>query len=415
MRHVQEVLFLPDGTSAAATTTRIKWAVMTYGGVDAAMAFEASGFNAPPAPTTPAAAELDHHVLCVGWDDAYPAGAVPRPAARRRRLPHQEQLGRATRARHGYFWISYYDATFGHDAGGVQRRRVRGQLRRHLPARRARAWSRSIGFGGDDGVVRDRFHSAGSGSVTAVSFYTPMPGSGLRGPRRAVARRVAAAPVAAAGTLTSPGTTPCGSAAPSAVTSGDVFVVAVRLTRRARGRPSPSSSRRAPRSRALPGQSYVSADGASWKDLTDESRLRGAERVSQGVRGRPAGGDDAPPRAGRRTGHRHGPARAHASGSRSRTRRLPRQRRDRAASCETGRGRTLRGLPDPAAPVNERDIWRFAAPRRRGDYVVVARAWDVAGHGSVLTRAALRDRQRGRALYAGALRLCECAQATPGG
>jgi hypothetical protein len=46
----------------------------------------------------------------------------------------------------------------------------------------------------------------------------------------------------------------------------------------------------------------------------------------------------------------------------------------------------------PAAAVNERDTWRFAAPRRRGEYRILARAWDVAGHRSVTTRAALRVR-----------------------
>ncbi len=56
------------------------------------------------------------------------------------------------------------------------------------------------------------------------------------------------------------------------------------------------------------------------------------------------------------------------------------------------RGRTLRELRIPARAVNERDAWRFAAPRRRGDYVIVARAWDVAGHRSVLTRTVLQVR-----------------------
>ena len=55
-------------------------------------------------------------------------------------------------------------------------------------------------------------------------------------------------------------------------------------------------------------------------------------------------------------------------------------------------GRVLRQLRVPAVTVNERDTWRFAAPARRGDYRIVARAWDVAGHRSVLTRALLQVR-----------------------
>jgi hypothetical protein len=55
-------------------------------------------------------------------------------------------------------------------------------------------------------------------------------------------------------------------------------------------------------------------------------------------------------------------------------------------------GRALRQLRIPAVSVNERDTWRFAAPARRGDYKIVARAFDVTGHRSVLTRALLEVR-----------------------
>jgi len=30
--------------------------------------------------------------------------------------------------------------------------------------------------------------------------------------------------------------------------------------------------------------------------------------------------------------------------------------------------------------VNEREVWRFSAPKLRGAYRIVARSWDVAGH-----------------------------------
>ena len=49
----------------------------------------------------------------------------------------------------------------------------------------------------------------------------------------------------------------------------------------------------------------------------------------------------------------------------------------------------LRRIRIPAAAVNERDTWRFAAPKRRGDYRIVARAWDVAGHRGPPARAML--------------------------
>jgi len=55
-------------------------------------------------------------------------------------------------------------------------------------------------------------------------------------------------------------------------------------------------------------------------------------------------------------------------------------------------GNALRTIRIPVVAVNERETWRFLAPKRRGDYWIVARAYDVTGHKSGVTRAALRVR-----------------------
>ena len=77
---------------------------MTYGGVDAAVDFrvqdEFESWNASTSAYYNATrSRPNHHILCVGWDDAYPAVQLPRglQASRRRRLPHQEQLGHRLR------------------------------------------------------------------------------------------------------------------------------------------------------------------------------------------------------------------------------------------------------------------------------------------------------------------------------
>ena len=80
VRHVQEVLFLPERAPGEADNAAVKWAVSTYGGVDAAIDFDAAAeFKFWNAKTSSyfngERIELDHHVLCVGWDDAYPADA----------------------------------------------------------------------------------------------------------------------------------------------------------------------------------------------------------------------------------------------------------------------------------------------------------------------------------------------------
>jgi hypothetical protein len=56
------------------------------------------------------------------------------------------------------------------------------------------------------------------------------------------------------------------------------------------------------------------------------------------------------------------------------------------------RGNAVRMIRIPAVSVNERESWRFTAPRRRGDYRIIARAWDVSGHRPAFTSAVLEVR-----------------------
>ncbi len=77
VRHVQEVLFLPQ-RQGPLDNAAVKWAVMTYGGVDAAAYFhvrpdDGTWNAATSAYYSATTGELNHHVLCVGWDDAYKA------------------------------------------------------------------------------------------------------------------------------------------------------------------------------------------------------------------------------------------------------------------------------------------------------------------------------------------------------
>ena len=101
VRHVQEVLFLPRRTPGTLDNDAVKWAVMTYGGVDAAIDFDidrarSSGTGdqlvlqrqahaaRPPRPLRGVGRRLSGCELRL-------------PPAGRRRVPHQEQLGQGLR------------------------------------------------------------------------------------------------------------------------------------------------------------------------------------------------------------------------------------------------------------------------------------------------------------------------------
>ena len=188
VRHVQDILFLPQRAPGTAGNDAVKWAVMTYGGVDAAIDFDTNAtdrfWNGARTPTTTLRDEPDHHVLCVGWDDAYPAADFATHPPGDGAFLIKNSWGDGLRRR-GYFWLSYYDAELRQGDlavfDGVESDR---RLRRHLPVRPL-GRSGWIGAGGAETAwYASRFTCAGTGDVAAVSLLRPRAGDLVRGPRR---------------------------------------------------------------------------------------------------------------------------------------------------------------------------------------------------------------------------------------
>ena len=388
-RHVQEVLFLPPHGSPSANDA-IKWAVMRYGAVDASMAYEQSGFNGATSAYYSRGTDLDHHVCVVGWDDAYPAGRFlrrpPGPGAFLIKNSWGTSYGHG-----GYFWISYYDRSFGTTLtvfDGVSPATDHDAIYQHD----ALGWSRGIGFGSRTAWFAARYTSGGDGSVTAASFYTANPGATYEVRVAPSLAEVAASPVAGSGTLEVGGYHTVSLTAPAPVAAGADFVVAVRLTTPGTRTPIPvehPTKLLAPRPAVA--RSFISGDGVTWRDLRTRSGFASSDVCLKAFVDAAAGADGAPPRV----------LLEQASARPGQGARVRFTLTDPAFSSGSAviklwlrdaSGRTLRELRIPAAAVNERDTWRFSAPGRRGDYRVLARAWDVAGHRSALARTTLQVR-----------------------
>jgi C1A family cysteine protease len=72
VRHIQEVLFLPP-RKGSLDNNAIKWALMKYGAIDAAMAYQRDSINfATGGAFYTRDTFLDHHVCIAGWNDDYP-------------------------------------------------------------------------------------------------------------------------------------------------------------------------------------------------------------------------------------------------------------------------------------------------------------------------------------------------------
>ncbi len=389
VRHVQEVLFLPRHSSPRANGP-VKWAVMKHGAVDATMAYEASAYNARTASYYSRGTDLDHHVCVVGWDDEYPAGRFlrrpPGPGAFLVKNSWGTSYGRG-----GYFWVSYYDRAFGTTFtvfNGVESAANYDAIYQHD----ALGWSRSIGFGSTTGWFAARYTSGGDGSVTAASFYTPRPGATYELRVAPSLAELATAPPAGTGTLAVAGYHTVPLATPAGVADGRDFVVAVRLTTPGSTRPIPvEHPTRLLAPRPAPGRSFISRDGLTWKDLRSRPGFGTSDVCLKAFVESAGARDEAAPRV------RLEPA----SAAPRTAARVRFKLTDPAFSGGSAvvklrlydaRGRLLRALRIPGAAVNEPDTWRFTAPGRRGDYKVVARAWDVAGHRSPVTSAVLRVR-----------------------
>ena len=352
IRHLQEALFLPrrDGPL---DNDAVKWAVMTHGGVDAAVDFrvqsEFTSWNeSTHAYYNATRSKPNHHILCVGWDDAFPAsrfleGSRP-PGDGAFLIKNSWGTDYADK---GYLWVSYYDATFG-DAlavfSGVEPASNFDAVYQYDALGRS-AW---IDAGaGELAWFANRFTAAGSGQVAAVSFYTPVPGTAYEVRVAGRLQEVGAAPVAAAGTVAVAGYHTVRLERPAAVTAGQVFVVAVRVVAPGWGRPVPveaPSDLIAPRARA--GQSYVGSDGAGWFDLTRRTGLSRANVCLKAFVNAAGAADTRAPRVAdpRRRGAARRPGRDPLA---SRGPGLFQRKRDRRAAPARRRRQTARPPPHP--------------------------------------------------------------------
>jgi len=383
VRHVQEVLFLPQRTPGREDNAAVKWAVMTYGGVDAAIDFDIGGTDKFWDLDTSSyyngkRSQLDHHVLCVGWDDAYPAANFATRPPGDGAFLIQNSWGRQF-ADKGYFWLSYYDVSFGKALAvfdGVESTADYDAIYQYDALGRS-GW---IGAGGGESAwYASRFTCAGSGDVAAVSFYTPVPGTTYEVRVADSVQGLASAPAAASGTVSVGGYHTIRLQQPAAVTAGHLFVTAVRVTTPGWNRPVPverPSALIAPRARA--GQSYVSADGSSWSDLTSRDGLAQANVCLKAFVDSAGAGDTAPPRVTVAGGVVRRGAMA----------RVPWRLEDPAFSSASAivlltvrdvAGNVVARRRIPAVAVGERGNWGLRAAWPAGRYSVRGRAFDVAG------------------------------------
>ena len=111
-KHVQDVLYIPGGSSGADTAS-IKDAVMTYGALHTATWESASYLPAQKSFfDSDSGSQTNHAVAIVGWDDTFAASRFASTPAGNGAWLVRNSWGPGW-GDGGYFWVSYYNAHCG--------------------------------------------------------------------------------------------------------------------------------------------------------------------------------------------------------------------------------------------------------------------------------------------------------------
>ena len=270
VKHMQDVAWFPERASSLDNTT-LKNAVMTYGGVYTTMYMDGNYLDGDTnGYYYNGHSGLNHAVLIVGWDDAYAAGdfwtTAPGPGAFIVKNSWGTQWGDD-----GYFYVSYYDRVFA-------RRDLSASFYDAEPATNYTTVYQYDRLGlvdsfknvsNDTGWFANVFSAESDSLLQAVGFYTLGPNTTYQvyaGPTLAAKTLLTSGSLATMGyhTITLP--------TPVPLADGQPFAVAVRVsTPGLSSGPIPveyALSGYSSAASAEAGQSYTSATGTTWTDIT---------------------------------------------------------------------------------------------------------------------------------------------------
>jgi PGF-pre-PGF domain-containing protein len=272
-KHVQDVDFLPKrAPNDRANVTLIKQAIKECGGVYSSM-YWSNGFydEGHASYYNPWLVGSGHAVLIVGWDDTYSKEnftfAPPGDGAFIVRNSWNTDWGDD-----GYFYQSYYDADRGEKAVFTAEET---DNYRDVYCHDPLGWTAEIGLGSETAYAANVFTATSGNSLGAVGFFTPAPNAAYE---VSVYLDPTDGPLSADGPVTTisgtqvlPGYHTHPLTTPVPLTPGQTFSVVVKLTTPdyylplAVEKPIAEFSMGA---KAGAGESYVSADGVEWEDLT---------------------------------------------------------------------------------------------------------------------------------------------------
>jgi C1A family cysteine protease len=281
LKHVQGVVMLP-GRKSVHDNALLKRMVMRYGAVSVGMWWDSGGYSgdARAAYYLRQSIGENHGVCIVGWNDDYSrsnftgfAGRPPGNGAFLVRNSWSTGFGKK-----GYFYVSYYDRSFAFgDCTAYTRADDTSDFADNYQYDTL-GWTRAVGYPGtvhpSIGWEANHFTAVATENVSAVGFYARSANT-----KYAVyaGSDLGALTLQATGIATLPGFVTVSLATPLPVTTGDPFVVAVRVNAPGVQLPLAVEAPIADYSEAAtasPGESYVRRSRMDpWRDLTTVSGM----------------------------------------------------------------------------------------------------------------------------------------------
>jgi len=274
VKHVQNVVFLPDRTSST-DNTAIKQAIVSYGAVYVAMYYGSSYYNSTHhAYYYSGSSSANHAITVVGWDDNYSSSNFSSTPSGNGAFIVKNSWG-SSWGESGYFYVSYYDKVFGYSENARFVTPAATTNYTNIYQYDPLGWVSSVGYSSNTGWFANIFTATGTQSLKAVSFYTASTSNTYQikiytgassGPISGTLAYTQTGTISNAGYVTVPLTNAV------SLTSGAKFSVVVKLITSGYNYPIPVEvpvSGYSSAATASSGQSYISSSGTSWTDLTN--------------------------------------------------------------------------------------------------------------------------------------------------
>jgi C1A family cysteine protease len=269
VKHVQEIRYIPGGSSAT-DNGNIKYALTTWGAVATSIFWQDAGYaSSTAAYYYSGSASTNHGVTIVGWDDDFPASSflVPPPGSGAWLVKNSWGTGWG---QSGFFWVSYYDTYCGTSKvrngcfDVAQPTTSYDDLYFYDPLGEVS----NYGYSSTTAYGANVFTAHAPESVKAVGFFAPTANTSYT---VYAGTSLDSLQARGTGTLSTPGFFTVQLSTPLAVSTGAQFTVAVKLTTPGYNYPLTieyADAGYSSQATASPGQSYTSAGGSGWSDLT---------------------------------------------------------------------------------------------------------------------------------------------------